>query len=194
MLSPSPFFFLRHGETDWNAAGRTQGRTNVPLNARGIAQAEHAAGLLVGHNIVRIVCSTLGRAQHTAEIVGAALGLAFTCDADLQEASFGVQEGTPMGAWYDTWVAGEATPDQRRNIRGRRRARGSGDQPRSGRTGPGAGCRPRRDVSRSARGNGPLSAGANGKRRAAAVRAGRALACDAGRVLKVEQAKQAVLF
>ena len=111
MLSPTPFFFLRHGETDWNATGRTQGRTDVPLNARGIAQAQHAAGLLVGHNIVRIVCSTLGRAQHTAEIVGAALGLTFTSDANLQEASFGVQEGTPMGAWYDTWVAGETTPD-----------------------------------------------------------------------------------
>ena len=111
MLSPRPFFFLRHGETDWNAAGRTQGRTDVPLNARGIAQAEHAAGLLVGHDIIRIVCSTLGRAQHTARIVGAALGLPFTCDADLQEASFGVQEGKPMGTWYDDWVTGETTPD-----------------------------------------------------------------------------------
>jgi len=38
-LNPVPFWFLRHGETDWNAEGRSQGQTDIPLNAVGLMQA-----------------------------------------------------------------------------------------------------------------------------------------------------------
>ena len=41
-LARVPFWFLRHGETDWNRQGRFQGRTDVPLNDDGVAQAERA--------------------------------------------------------------------------------------------------------------------------------------------------------
>jgi len=37
-LEPVPFWFLRHGETDWNAQGISQGNVDIPLNAVGIAQ------------------------------------------------------------------------------------------------------------------------------------------------------------
>ena len=34
-LNQNSFYFLRHGETDWNRERRVQGQVNVPLNARG---------------------------------------------------------------------------------------------------------------------------------------------------------------
>ena len=109
-LNPIPFWFLRHGETDWNARGLSQGRTDVPLNARGIAQAHQAAALLANRGIARIVASTLGRAIETARIVANGLDLPFTTDPDLCEAGFGAQEGQPMGSWYDDWVTDTYTP------------------------------------------------------------------------------------
>ena len=111
-MTPAPrrFWFLRHGETDWNARGLSQGSVDIPLNAVGIAQAERAAHVLRGRGIERIVASPLSRAAHTARIVGAALDLPVEFDADLREVSFGVQEGQPMGEWYDDWIAGDFTP------------------------------------------------------------------------------------
>ncbi|MDO9710016.1 histidine phosphatase family protein [Paracraurococcus lichenis] len=110
-LNPAPFWFLRHGETDWNAQGLSQGRTDIPLNAIGLAQAERAARTLQGiGGIATIVASPLIRARVTAEIAAAALGLPLAFDPDLQEVNFGEQEGRPMGDWYDDWIAGTYTP------------------------------------------------------------------------------------
>lgn len=105
------FWFLRHGETDWNARGLSQGRADIPLNPTGIAQAERAARALAGRGIGHIVCSPLERAAHTARIVGGALSLPVEFDPDLQETDFGVQEGQPMGEWYEDWIAGRFTPE-----------------------------------------------------------------------------------
>lgn len=68
-------FLVRHGETDWNAAGRLQGREDVPLNSNGEAQAHRLAEALHGLGIERIVTSYLSRARRTAEIVASRLGL-----------------------------------------------------------------------------------------------------------------------
>jgi probable phosphoglycerate mutase len=111
VLTQAAFWFLRHGETDWNAGGLSQGRSEVPLNAAGLAQAHEAAHRLEGRGIERIVSSTLGRALETARVVSDALKLPVTTDPDLREAAFGVQEGCPIGPWYDDWVAGTYTPD-----------------------------------------------------------------------------------
>jgi len=108
-----PFWFLRHGETDWNAQGLSQGHTDIPLNAVGLAQAKRAARSLEGSGIATIVSSPLGRARVTAEIVAEALGLSIAAfDDDLREVNFGVQEGEPMGDWYDDWIAGTYTPER----------------------------------------------------------------------------------
>ena len=39
------FWFLRHGETDWNARGLSQGNVDIPLNGVGVEQAAQAAGM-----------------------------------------------------------------------------------------------------------------------------------------------------
>jgi|RhiMethySRZTD1v2_1073278.scaffolds.fasta_scaffold05050_16 broad specificity phosphatase PhoE len=93
MLPPRPFFFLRHGQTDWNAQGRIQGHTDVPLNATGVAQAQAAAGRLQGRGIDWIVSSPLARARSTAEFVARRLGLPVQLDDDLKERRFGAFEG-----------------------------------------------------------------------------------------------------
>ena len=111
-LPARAFWFLRHGETDWNAAGRSQGRTDVPLNATGVTQAHAAASLLLNRGIASIVSSPLSRARDTAGVVAAAIGLPVTVVAALQEVSFGVNEGHAMGpAWFDQWMAGTFTPE-----------------------------------------------------------------------------------
>ncbi|MDQ2803974.1 MAG: histidine phosphatase family protein [Pseudomonadota bacterium] len=110
MLAGVPFWFLRHGETDWNARELSQGNVDIPLNTTGLAQARSAAKLLPGHGIRTIVSSPLSRARDTAEIAGAALALPVQIDNDLREVSFGVQEGQPMAEWFARWIAGEVTP------------------------------------------------------------------------------------
>ncbi|GBQ21906.1 histidine phosphatase family protein [Gluconacetobacter sacchari] len=120
-LIARPYWYLRHGETDWNAEGRSQGRSDIPLNARGIAQAEAAGALLARDEsdyapIARIVSSPLVRALRTAQIVARAMAapgadaLPVAVDDGLQEVCFGDQEGLPMGDWYDSWIAGAFTP------------------------------------------------------------------------------------
>ncbi len=111
MLPHIPFWYLRHGQTDWNALNLSQGNVDIPLNAVGIAQAHAAAALLAGQGIASIVASPLGRAQVTAQIVGDALGLPFATVDGLRETRFGVQEGQPMGDWFDAWIAEEFTPE-----------------------------------------------------------------------------------
>ena len=84
---------VRHGETDWNAAGRIQGCTDTPLNARGRAQALALAGRLRGERPQRLYTSPLRRARETAAIVGAELALEPETVEALREISFGEWEG-----------------------------------------------------------------------------------------------------
>ena len=41
-MTRAPLYFVRHGETDWNAEGRLQGQRDTPLNRKGHAQAAEA--------------------------------------------------------------------------------------------------------------------------------------------------------
>jgi broad specificity phosphatase PhoE len=110
-LNHVPFWYLRHGETDWNAQGLSQGNVDIPLNPTGLAQARSAAERLRHRGIATIISSPLSRARVTAEIVGEALGLSVQIDDGLREVRFGVQEGQPMSDWFANWVAGTFTPD-----------------------------------------------------------------------------------
>jgi broad specificity phosphatase PhoE len=97
-------YFIRHGETDWNATGRYQGTQDIPLNDKGRGQAS-AAGRLLGDVLTRdkrdaaalsYVASPLGRARVTMELVRGALGLpaqGYTTDERLREITYGAWEG-----------------------------------------------------------------------------------------------------
>ncbi|HUB12890.1 MAG TPA: histidine phosphatase family protein [Acetobacteraceae bacterium] len=111
ILQRIPFWYLRHGETDWNAQGLSQGNVDIPLNPTGLAQARSAAERLRHRGITTIVSSPLSRARVTADIVGQALGLPVQLDEGLREVRFGVQEGHPMSDWFAHWVAGHLTPE-----------------------------------------------------------------------------------
>jgi broad specificity phosphatase PhoE len=109
-LIPLAFWFLRHGETDWNARGLAQGNVDIPLNPNGLAQARAATLLLADRGIAAIVASPLSRARETARIVAEVLELPVEIDDGLREVAFGAEEGQPMRQWFDAWVAGSYTP------------------------------------------------------------------------------------
>lgn len=101
MLKPGvTLYFVRHGETDWNAIRRYQGQTDTPLNAKGRGQ---AAGngrtlreILRGRSDVTFVASPLQRASETMSIIRREMGLdpdAFQRDDRLKEINFGHWEG-----------------------------------------------------------------------------------------------------
>lgn len=60
---------LRHGETDWNAMGKSQGWTDIPLNEEGRAQARELGGKLSLVDVKNVYASSLSRAAETAEII-----------------------------------------------------------------------------------------------------------------------------
>jgi broad specificity phosphatase PhoE len=94
LAAPSrSFLCVRHGVTDWNRAGRFVGRTDVPLNDEGIAQAKAAARRLHDVSLDVIVSSPLSRAVETAEIIAMASHKPVQIDADLMECDFGSFEG-----------------------------------------------------------------------------------------------------
>ncbi len=97
MLDQKSFYFLRHGQTDWNKERRLQGSHDVPLNATGITQAHDAKDCLAEIPITTICCSPLGRARQTAEIVNEILGCPLVIIDELRESSFGDREGDLLG-------------------------------------------------------------------------------------------------
>lgn len=74
----APVFFVRHGETDWNAERRFQGLSDIPLNDKGRAQARANGAALATRfeGAPRLVCfsSPLSRATETLEIMRDAIG------------------------------------------------------------------------------------------------------------------------
>jgi 2,3-bisphosphoglycerate-dependent phosphoglycerate mutase len=88
---------VRHGETDGNAARILQ-RPDVPLNDRGMRQAERLAERLSAHGFVSILCSDLLRARMTAAPIAARSGIAIEESPLLQERNFGDLRGMPYSA------------------------------------------------------------------------------------------------
>ncbi|GGL14758.1 histidine phosphatase family protein [Mangrovihabitans endophyticus] len=111
----SRLIIWRHGNTDWNAANRVQGQTDVPLNDLGRQQAVDAADMLVRLRPDVIVSSDLRRASDTAAALAALTGVPVRHDDRLRERFFGQWQGLTMAevkesrfAEWTRWRAGEA--------------------------------------------------------------------------------------
>lgn len=83
----------RHGQTDWNIAGRYQGQSDIPLNQTGWSQAEGLAKRLSTEKIHAIYSSDLSRAKDTAQAIAKFHQLEIQTDSHWRELSFGDWEG-----------------------------------------------------------------------------------------------------
>ncbi len=92
-MTAAQLVVLRHGRTAWNASGRFQGQADIPLDTRGLAQAERAADVLAELAPAEIVASDLSRARQTAEPLARLTGLAVRTDPRLREINVGTWEG-----------------------------------------------------------------------------------------------------
>jgi probable phosphoglycerate mutase len=93
---------VRHGQTEWNAAGRMQGQTpHVPLTELGHAQSAAAARELAGLAPGALISSDLLRARQTAEHCARATGLPVATTPALREQGYGVLEGRPSRELWD---------------------------------------------------------------------------------------------
>jgi broad specificity phosphatase PhoE len=117
-VTTTRILLARHGETEWNRAGRWQGHADPPLNEAGRRQAETLAAQLEGDGIAAVYSSDLKRARETAGIVAARLGLPVTEEPALREIDVGswsgltrdqVRERYPEG--FARWLGGELGHD-----------------------------------------------------------------------------------
>lgn len=88
-----PFYFIRHGQTQWNSEGRLMGQTDIPLNDNGVEQAHKIGKNLIGLNIETIITSPLKRAYETATIFNSYLQLPLVVNNNLKECCWGRLEG-----------------------------------------------------------------------------------------------------
>jgi broad specificity phosphatase PhoE len=106
MLAPT-IYYIRHGETSWNAEGRLQGARDVALNDLGRKQAAQAGNILADlfardgrdKSALSFVSSPLGRARSTMELVRGELKLPaadYGLDDRLREIGYGEWEGSTL--------------------------------------------------------------------------------------------------
>jgi len=105
---PAPtIYYIRHGETDWNALGRLQGVQDVPLNDLGRRQSAGSGRILAdlfardgrSEASLEFVASPLGRARQTMELVRDVLRLPpgeYAIDDRLREIGYGEWEGSTL--------------------------------------------------------------------------------------------------
>jgi len=101
-------YFVRHGETDWNAERRIQGSTDIPLNETGRRQASGTGRLLARRSWDALYASPLSRAFETASIIGAEVGLPTPIPLpEIVERNYGEAEGL-TGSEIDARFPGDS--------------------------------------------------------------------------------------
>jgi 2,3-bisphosphoglycerate-dependent phosphoglycerate mutase len=104
---------IRHGRTAWNADGRIQGHTDIPLDETGLWQAQQLALALADDELQAIIASDLQRARQTAAPLAACKGLPVQLDAGLRERGFGDFEGLGFAQIEQRWPEQAAAWRQR---------------------------------------------------------------------------------
>jgi probable phosphoglycerate mutase len=112
---PQELVIVRHGETEWSREGRHTGRTDIPLTANGVRQAQRLALLLRRWHFTAVYCSPLQRARDTCALAGYSSDAIL--DPDLQEWDYGEYDGKTLAdireqrpewvLWRDGVVGGE---------------------------------------------------------------------------------------
>lgn len=100
-------YLVRHGQTDWNIDGLTQGQTDIPLNAEGIKQAQILAKQLKNIKFDAVFSSDLIRAKKTAQIIALERKMVVETSRLLRERRYGKQEGKDgrlLQKYYKTWA------------------------------------------------------------------------------------------
>lgn len=93
---------VRHGESEWNAAGRWQGHEDPPLTEEGLLQAVRASQQLGMFDAVW--ASPLQRAAHTAAVIAESIGVGpVQLHADLMEAGYGPWQGLTVSEIEQGW-------------------------------------------------------------------------------------------
>ncbi|MCI6284082.1 histidine phosphatase family protein [Selenomonas sp.] len=95
--------YIRHGQTEWNVAGKYQGQTDVALTPLGVEQAAALAKFFPVPHIDAIYSSDLSRAMRTAEAVAKRFGLTVQPRRELRELHFGEWEGCSLAAMNEGW-------------------------------------------------------------------------------------------
>lgn len=99
-------YLIRHGQTDWNAKGITQGQTDIPLNQDGIKQAQFLGQKFKKIKFNAVFSSDLIRAKKTAEIITLERKMAIETTRLLRERRYGKMDGKSyqmMSEFHRTW-------------------------------------------------------------------------------------------
>lgn len=94
-LIQKPFYFIRHGQTDWNAKGLIMGQIDIPLDQTGMQQARQLQGLLSKHSFTHVFHSPLQRVLQTMQIATEQLSCLKAPLEELKEWHLGEWEGKP---------------------------------------------------------------------------------------------------
>lgn len=109
MIAEQPFYYVRHGQTDWNLNRKLQGNSDTPLNQTGIDQAYRAKQIFKTVAIATICTSPLQRAVRTAHIINEEKNCPVIEIDGLRECNFGPHEGTQSYDWLADWLDGDTS-------------------------------------------------------------------------------------
>jgi probable phosphoglycerate mutase len=108
LIKRIPFYFVRHGQTDYNKQGLYMGQLDIPLNQTGIVQAQEAGVILKSVGIKTVCYSPLKRAAHTAILINQTIQAQLIELPDIKELCLGPLEGQGKtdAEWFDNWRNG----------------------------------------------------------------------------------------